>query len=148
MGKITEGLPGVPGSRFFTDMAGSNTLGKKERLKSRKRTGQVFSEGKKFSVEPFRVCYLFTGPGETDLQLGVGVSSRAFKKAVDRNRVKRLMREAWRLQKKELAAQVKERTGGLAVFIIYQGKTLPVYAAVAEKMKTIIHQLTRLASGT
>jgi ribonuclease P protein component len=70
------------------------TLNKQQRLKSRKDIEQLFSEGKRFTVNPFRVFYLF--PKETsniqpsifNLQFGVGVSTKNFKNAVDRNRIK------------------------------------------------------------
>jgi ribonuclease P protein component len=120
------------------------TLGKEERLKSRKQTEKLFSEGRKFSVGFFRVCYLNTGTG---LLFGVGVSAKTFKKAVDRNRVKRLVREAWRLQKKSLGENLMKGNTGLSVFFIYTGKELPDYKDVfstttraLDKLEQIIHK--------
>ncbi|MBL0132417.1 MAG: ribonuclease P protein component [Chitinophagaceae bacterium] len=61
-------------------MAKRFTLGKEERLKSRKQTEQLFSEGKKFTLVPFRVYYL-QNPAENFLcQVGAGVSNKSFKK--------------------------------------------------------------------
>lgn len=75
------------------------------------------------------------------LQAGFGVSARTFKKAVARNRIKRLMREAYRLQKTSLQ-QALERSGKkLAVFFLYTGKEVPGYEQVKEKMKSVLQQL-------
>jgi ribonuclease P protein component len=124
------------------------TLGKKERLKSRKSIEQLFSDGKSFAINPFRVYYLFdTSPGSS-LQFGAGVSSKHFKKAVDRNRIKRMMKEAWRLQKTPLSSLVKEQTRQLNVFFIYTGKELPDYKEVYEKTGKIADKLCKMISTT
>jgi ribonuclease P protein component len=118
------------------------TLGKNERLKSRKSIEQLFSAGKNFSLPPFRIYYTASDAVDPMLQFGAGVSTRNFKKAVDRNRVKRVTREAWRLQKTELDKLVKEQNKRLNVFLIYTSKELPDYKIVYEKTGKII---TRLA---
>ena len=119
------------------------TLGKDERLKSRKQIEKLFAEGKSFVVNPFRVYFLVHGPWTMDhgLQFGVGVSSKNFKKAVDRNRIKRLVREAWRLQKNELSEKIKITQKRLNVFFIYTGKELPDFATVKEKVAVALKKL-------
>ena len=62
------------------------------------------------------------------LQAGFAAGSRNFKTAVDRNRIKRLIKEAWRLQKNELKEQLKKQNRKLNVFFIYTGKELPAYS--------------------
>jgi ribonuclease P protein component len=109
------------------------TLGKEERLKSRKQTELLFSEGKKFTIAPFRFHYSFSKAEKTSLQFGAGVSKRNFKKAVDRNRIKRLMREAYRLQKITLREKLNQKSMQLNIFFIYLGKELPAYKEVYEK---------------
>ena len=131
------------------------TLGKTERLKSRKEIEQLFKTGKSLSVYPFRILYLFkelSSPADSScektcspLQAGFAVSSRNFKKATDRNRVKRLMREAWRLQKNELQVSPNLTQQRLSVFVIYIGKELPGYELVFEKISLVFKRLTRLA---
>ena len=123
------------------------TLGKKERLKSRKQIEQLFSEGKSFTVFPYKVFYYSTNGQQSlinDLQFGVGVSTRNFKKAVDRNRVKRVTREAWRLQKNELKDKLKNSKKELNVFLIFTGKELPEYNFVQEKLTVILNKLKKL----
>ena len=75
------------------------------------------------------------------LQFGVGVSNKNFKRAVDRNRIKRLVREAYRLQKMALQQKVKEKKGQLNVFFIYNGKEIPGYSGIFDKMKKILDKL-------
>ena len=127
-------------------MAKQFTLGKAERLKSQKLTELLFSEGKKFTIAPFRIHYSFTKAEKTSLHpiaigFGVGVGKRNFKKAVDRNRIKRLIREAYRLQKKILKEQLTEKKIQLSVFFIYTGKDLPVYKEVYEKIGKSLDKL-------
>ena len=119
------------------------TLGKSERLKSRKLIEQLFREGKTFSVFPFRVYYICGEKimSSSFLQFGVGVSARNFKKAVDRNRIKRLTREAYRLQKETLCKTLEEKGSQLAVFYIFTGKELPLYDAVYEKISVTLKKL-------
>jgi ribonuclease P protein component len=111
------------------------TLGKEERIKSRKRIEYLFREGKRFSIGSFRVHYHFTA-GKPLIQVGTGTSTKLFRKAVDRNRIKRLIRESWRLQKNSL-----KDIGSLEVFIIYTGKLVPQYNEVFEKTGQIIEKL-------
>ena len=126
------------------------TLGKNERLKSRKLIEQLFSGGQRFGLFPYRVFYLFekneAGDTKNKLQCGVGVSTRNFKKAVDRNRIKRLTREAWRLQKTELDALMKDHSNRFSVFFIYTGKELPAFVVVKEKMALILQKLISIAN--
>lgn len=125
------------------------TLGKQERLKSRKLIDQLFKEGRSFNVFPYRVYYLFrqadiSRPGSHLLQFGTGVSTKNFKHAVDRNRIKRLTREAYRLQKIPLEELVRSKKQvSVALFLIYTGKELPVYAVVSEKIAVILNRLIK-----
>ena len=125
------------------------TLGKKERLKSRKKIEQLFKEGKSFSVFPFRVYYLLEGtsqPGKdgSPVQFGVGVSSRNFKKAVDRNRIKRLTKESFRLQKPGLMTVIQEKSHRLDLFFIFTGKELPDFDLVKEKTAVALSKLGKI----
>ncbi len=120
------------------------TLGKNERLKSRKQIEQLFTKGKKFSITPFRVYYLFNDMANPSLQFGVGVSNKNFKKAVDRNKIKRLTREAYRLQKITLQQQIKEQNIRLNLFLIYTGKEIPGSSEVFDNVGKILGKLCHL----
>src|SRR5690348_549072 len=116
-------------------MAKQFTLKKDERLKRRKIIEQLFSEGRAVTAFPIRVQYKMLDQFTVPLQAGFSVSSRNFKRAVDRNRVKRLMREAYRLQKAPLEQALQTKQQKLALFLIYTGKELPNYALVREKIE-------------
>ncbi|WP_246073514.1 ribonuclease P protein component [Dinghuibacter silviterrae] len=105
-----------------------------ERLKSRKQIDFLFRSAKSFSVFPLRVFYRWEGSAAA--RVGVGAPKRHFKRAVDRNRIKRLLREGYRLQKEALP--------GLHAFIIYTGKELPTQAEIMDKIGVILKKLRDL----
>jgi ribonuclease P protein component len=80
--------------------------------------------------------------------MGVGVSGKHFKKAVDRNRVKRLIREAWRLQKSDLVKQAQLAGRSLKVFIIYTGRELPDFKLIYERTGSAIARFSSLINET
>jgi ribonuclease P protein component len=116
--------------------------GKADKLKSAKMIDALFLKGNSFSVFPFKVIWKPDNE-RAILQAGVGVSSRIFKKATDRNRIKRLMREAYRLQKNILHEHLVKNNRRLSVFILYTGKELPKYDVVFSKMQSIINRLIK-----
>jgi len=87
------------------------------------------------------MLYDFVEDTSAPIKAGVTVSSRSFKKAVQRNRVKRVLREAYRLQKLPLKTTLEQRQQNLAVFFIFTGKELPVYSEVYEKMGILLSKL-------
>ena len=126
------------------------TFKKDERLKSRKQIEHLFNDGQRFSVSLFRIFYsLQNNPASINqsLQAGFGASSRNFKTAVDRNRIKRLIKEAWRLQKNSLHDHLHEEKKKLSVFILYMGKDIPEYELVFEKIGIIINRLIKFTDA-
>ena len=115
---------------------GKLTYNRKEKLKSRKLIDQLFSEGKSVSVFPLRLVYL-ERPEVDDSQFktGVSVGKRHFKKAVDRNRLKRLMREAYRLNKNDCFNNISKP---YALMILYLGKTEPDFKSISEYMRALL----------
>ncbi|HIP26462.1 MAG TPA: ribonuclease P protein component [Flavobacteriaceae bacterium] len=109
---------------------------KYEKLKSRKLIKQLFEDGKAISVFPLRLVYLKTNhDGKYLLQTGVSVSKRNFKLAVDRNRIKRMMREVYRLNKAKFYNSISEK---YIFMFIYLGKKEMDYHKLDKKMNELI----------
>lgn len=120
----------------------SFSLKKEERLSSKKVIDQLFAEGKSFISFPVKVVFLPTKlPANFPVQAGFSVSKKIFKRAVKRNRIKRLLRETYRLNKHILYNQLEGRQ--LAVFFIFIGKELPAYASVEAAMKKALHSILK-----
>jgi ribonuclease P protein component len=122
------------------------TLGKDERLKHRRFIEKLFKEGRYFSVFPFRINYMFLDELNGQLQAGFSASTRNFKKAVDRNRVKRITKEAYRLQKNQLTDLLVLKNKKLAVFFIYTDKNLPAFELVKERVHIILQKLISIVN--
>ncbi len=115
-----------------------------DKLKSRKTIEALFREGKSFSNFPFRVCWQNKIAEQSELKAGFTVSTKNFKKATDRNRIKRLIREAYRLQKNSLQEKVVLKNYSLYIFFIYTGAELPKYELVFLRVQTILKRLIKL----
>lgn len=117
------------------------TLGKTERLKSRKAIDHLFEKGQRFKVGALRVYFL---PVENEgLRAGVAVSSRNFSNAVDRNRIKRLLRETYRLQKNLLVKALPAKRG-LDLFFVYTEKELPEFLPLKIQMEKALLKINHL----
>lgn len=126
------------------DTAPRYFLRKADKLKSRKLIDRVFREGKSFMAFPLKIHWLAEVSANPALQAGVTVPTRHFKKAVDRNKIKRLMREAWRLNKNTLKEQTLSQQKNLYVFIVFVGNEIPAYETIVEKAQLSINKLNKL----
>ena len=124
-----------------------HTFKRDEKLKSRKLIQLLFREGESFSNFPLRIIYAQPEKNYSHLQATFSVSSKNFKKAVDRNQIKKLMREAYRLQKALISNKLEENQNNLVVFIIYTGSTLPEFDNIFEKMGKGLEQLLKIISA-
>jgi len=119
------------------------SLGKSERLKSRKQIDQLFEKGKKITLFPFRILYQQEAVGGI-LKAGFTVSSKNFPRAVDRNRIKRLMRESYRIQKKGLEEVVLKNDCSLDLFFIYTGREIPGHEEILTSFRKLTDKLLKV----
>ena len=119
-------------------------LGKESKLKSRNVIQQLFSKGKHVLVYPLKAVYIF-GNEKHPLQAGVSASKRNFKKAVDRNKIKRLIREAYRLQKPALENHLIQNNQNLSIFLMHVGKEMPEYDQLKGSVEKIIKRMVKIA---
>ena len=118
------------------------TFKKHERLTHRKVIDQLFQEGAALKQYPLMLLALSNPhPTEEALQVVVVVSKRNFKRAVDRNRIKRLMRESWRHHKNALREEIAAAGMHLAVALVFNGKELPEFTEVDAKISELCIRL-------
>lgn len=114
------------------------TYGKNDKLKSKKTIEQLFKDGKAITVYPLRLVYLKTEfNDESMLKTGVSVSKRLHKTAVARNRIKRLLREAYRINK---PLYFNNSTTAYAFMILYLSKDGTTFVNLNSKMKTLFQK--------
>ena len=113
-----------------------NTYGTKEKLKSKTLIRTLFEEGTSVKAFPLRMAFLETPLPYPDItiQCGVSVSKRNHKLAVTRNRIKRLMREAYRLNKHE----IDKKGTTFAVLIIYTSRDVLSFTEVNKAMVKLL----------
>jgi len=122
------------------------TLGKPERLKSRKLIEKLFAEGKSVKKFPLRMVFLQTSHTSTfPMQAGFSVPKRNFKRAVDRNRLKRLLRETYRLRKEILYTKLEKPT---ICMISYIGKEEISFEEMYSKMTILLQLLLKETKNT
>lgn len=113
----------------------SFTYRKKDKLKSKKLIEQLFNEGKAVTVYPLRLVYLKTEfEDDSILKTGVSVSKRLHKTAVARNRIKRLLREAYRLNK---PLYINNSSTSYAFMILYLSKDGTTFDNLNDSMKLL-----------
>ena len=126
----------------FAPEGNDKTFSKAERLCSKKLITQLFSKGSAFNLYPLRFVILKAeAPGTEFPQVLISVSKKYFKRAHDRNRLKRQIREAYRLNKHKL---MSENGHFLAVLgIIYIGKEKAAYNLIEKKLNSGLVRLVK-----
>jgi len=110
-------------------------LSKAERLNKKIVIEKMFEHGasQSFVIFPFRIVYMPVESGETSIL--ISVSKRYFKQAVKRNRVKRQIREAYRLNKKDLLDTLQQHNSGMVIAFMYLSNELIASEIISEKVR-------------
>ena len=114
---------------------------KEERLSSKKSIKELFSKGSSFFVYPFKVIY-FSGTTPVT-QVLFTVPKKSFKKAVDRNLIRRRVKEAYRLNK-HIILPDQEKSLSLSIAFIYVAKDILPYKQIETKLKKCLLRLSQV----
>jgi ribonuclease P protein component len=122
-----------------------NGLSSLERIKSKKLFDLLFTSGKSLKTFPIRMVWMETPSGHgAALKMAVSVPKRWMHDAVDRNRMKRLVRESFRLNKHRLSELLSQREKSVALLFIVQSKTPLSYTETQEKIILLLQRLIQL----
>jgi ribonuclease P protein component len=122
---------------------GRFSFGKKEKLCSKILLERLFAEGQTFRVDAIRVLYLELTTAEATAQVVISVPKKRVKKAHDRNRVKRHIREAYRLNKPELLEKWTEEQRSFALALIYLSEKESEFSAMSRTMAEVVKTLAQ-----
>ena len=114
---------------------------KGERLSSKKAISSLFQSGKSVASYPIRIIYSQTESEQYPAMVAISVPKRLFKKAVDRNLLKRRIREAYRLNKPEFYTSLQRNNTQMTMVILYQHKKILDYRTVENGVKMALDQL-------
>jgi ribonuclease P protein component len=126
---------------FAVDYFMSQTLPKAERLRSRKTIAQLFSKGNAISAAPIRMVWIQAGNADNSVfQFGVSVPKKNFKRAVDRNRLKRQMREVVRKNKLLVKNILTEKNKPCAMMFVFTGKEKAEFKEIESQIVLILQR--------
>jgi ribonuclease P protein component len=115
---------------------------KEERLKSNKLIKQLFASGNGFLLHPFRVSWQTLPPGgRYPARVLISTSKKHFKKAVQRNRIKRICREAYRKNKHLLYDYLAAKQTNCVFSLVYIGNEEEPYSKIEKKIIAVLHRL-------
>ena len=128
-----------------SSIAGSappTTFSKNERLCSRKEIERLFANGTAITASPLKLIYILRSelPAESCKTMFV-VPKRSFRKAHDRNKLRRRIREAFRISKHDLYNNLKEKRIALSMAILYTGKKATDFAVIDKVLKELLQKL-------
>jgi len=125
-----------------------NTFGKEEHLCGKTAIDELYNTGERFFLYPFRILYKRVPKESVPVRCLVNAPKRRFKHAVDRNRLKRLMREAYRKNKHALFEMMEKEDATMQVAITYNGDTIESQAFVEKRMRKVLEQIIQGKDGT
>lgn len=119
---------------------------KKERLCGVKTVSELFAGGNSFIVTPVRVVYTIMPADGTvaTARVLISIPKKEFRKAVDRNLIRRRIREAYRKNKARLTSALSEKGKRIDIALIWIGQIIPTYKETEKCINEIIQKLSRL----
>jgi len=122
------------------------TFSRIESIKQRKQIDRLFSEGQSFKLHPFKVYYIINEKiADPPVQILIAIPKKDYKRSVDRNKLKRLIREAYRLNKHTLTEHFRQTKINIHVGIVYSGNSgMLSFVEIEEKLKSCLQKLKQI----
>lgn len=114
-----------------------------EKLKSRKKIEQLFAEGKSYHKYPIRIVWLADDESGSGVKAAVTVSKKRYKRAVDRNLIKRRIREAYRLHKEGICHIALNGEKPISIMFIYTGTEIFSFSKIEESIIQLLKYLQK-----
>ena len=123
-------------------------LNKDEKLTSRTAINLLFGEGKSLMAFPVRAAYRLRPAGEHPVQFLISIPKKRIRRAVNRVMLRRRIREAYRLNRRELLlAKLDGKNCGVDIAFVYLDNSPAPYDVINEKMRLLLSRIATAASG-
>ncbi|MEQ8908197.1 MAG: ribonuclease P protein component [Vicingaceae bacterium] len=118
-------------------------LPKKERIYLKEEIQELFKKGRWSKQHPIRLVSVSreSEAQEATVKMGVSVPKKNLKRAVDRNKIKRLIKESYRLHKKPLLEKCKKEEKSCLLMFVYGDKELLPYPRIEKKIILLLQEL-------
>lgn len=117
---------------------------KKQRLSSKKDIDYLFKSGRTFTIYPFKIIYRHLEKEECSLKLAISVPKKKHRNAVDRNLLKRRIREAYRKNNADLKTQLEKKGDNMHLFLIYLSSEKLPYSQIEDKIILLLQRLEQI----
>jgi len=118
------------------------TLNKSEIISSKILIDSIHEKGYSLKLYPFFCKFLEVEKNEIPIQFIFVVSKKRFKKAVDRNRIKRLFKEAYRLNKHNFSSKIIDKNKSLAVFLSFVDNKIPTFENMTKFVLNVFEKIS------
>lgn len=118
------------------------SFSRNDRLAGKKNIEHLFTSGQRLSIGTLRFLWIANSAGDkAGVKIAISVSKKLHKKAVDRNKIRRRIREAYRIRKKEILEAAIAMHSEIHIMIIYYSTEIMSYDVIAEWIKTAMQRI-------
>lgn len=117
------------------------SFSKKERLKNKIEIESLFSEGNRFFEYPFNVIWKLDSNSDYTLKMAVSVPKKKIPNATDRNKIKRLVREAFRINKTIIQQPLEAKNVKLHLMLVYSQSSIISMSEIEDKISVTLQRL-------
>lgn len=118
------------------------SFGKNERMRGKKNISRLFADGKYFFLGSTQITAIKIESHRPNIEIGISVPKKNIPKAVDRNLIKRRLKESIRIQKHLLTEEMKNSNYTLQVFFIWQSKKIPSSEFCSMEINSVLNKIS------